>query len=68
MLLELKRWVIPPGHQALLKDVSWSELEAILSDLGEQRSSRIAYSNGLLEIMTPLAEHEDIEPLPSNQR
>jgi len=58
MLLELKRWEIPPGHQALIKNVSWSELEQILEELGEARSSRISYSNGNLEIMTPLPEHE----------
>ncbi|AFZ43056.1 protein of unknown function DUF820 [Halothece sp. PCC 7418] len=59
MLLELNRWEIPPGHQALIKNVSWSELEEILEELGEARSRRISYSNGILEIMTPLAEHED---------
>ncbi|PNW62153.1 UNVERIFIED_CONTAM: hypothetical protein BEN50_04420, partial [Euhalothece sp. KZN 001] len=49
---------IPPGHQALIKNVSWSELEQILEELGETPSSRISYSNGNLEIMTPLPEHE----------
>jgi len=29
-----------------------------LADLGERRSSRIAYANGILEIMAPLPEHE----------
>ncbi|MDG2617771.1 Uma2 family endonuclease [Thermoleptolyngbya sichuanensis XZ-Cy5] len=59
MLLELKRWVVPPGHQVLLRDVSWSELEQILEELGEHRAVRISYSSGLLELMTPLPEHED---------
>ncbi len=59
MLLELKRWVIPPGHQVLLQNVSWSELEQILDELGENRSTRISYSNGTLELMTPLATHEN---------
>ena len=59
MLLELKRWVIPPGHQVLLQDVTWTELEQILRELGEKRASRISYSNGLLEIMIPSPEHED---------
>ena len=59
MLLELKRWVVPPGHQVLVQDVSWSELEEILTELGEGRSARISYSEGLLEIMVPLPEHED---------
>ncbi|MDR9404095.1 MAG: Uma2 family endonuclease [Halothece sp. Uz-M2-17] len=66
MLLELSRWEIPPGHQALIKNVSWSELEQILEELGEARSRRISYSNGILEIMTPLAEHEDDKALISD--
>jgi Uma2 family endonuclease len=42
----------------LLSEVSWQEFEAILEDLGEHRSSRVAYDNGILEIMKPLPEHE----------
>ena len=58
MLLELKRITVPPGQRVLLSDVNWQEFEAILDDLGEHRSSRVAYDNGILEIMTPLPEHE----------
>jgi Uma2 family endonuclease len=58
MLLELKRITIPPGQRVLLSEVSWQEFEAILEDLGEHRSARVAYDNGTLEIMTPLPEHE----------
>lgn len=58
MLLELKRITVPPGQRILLSEVSWQEFEAILEDLGEHRSSRVAYDNGTLEIMTPLPEHE----------
>jgi Uma2 family endonuclease len=58
MLLELKRITVPPGQRILFSDVSWQEFEAILEDLGEHRSSRVAYENGILEIMTPLPEHE----------
>ena len=58
MLLELKRITVPPGQRILLHDISWQEFESILEDLGEHRSSRIAYDNGILEIMTPLPEHE----------
>ncbi|MGH8000408.1 MAG: Uma2 family endonuclease [Brasilonema sp.] len=58
MLLELKRLEVPPGQRILLKEVSWQEFEAILEELGEHRAARIAYENGLLEIMTPLPEHE----------
>jgi Uma2 family endonuclease len=38
--------------------ISWSEFEAILVELGEGRSSRVAYFDGTLEIMAPLPEHE----------
>lgn len=58
MLLELRQLKIKPGQQLLLEDVSWQQLENILSELGESRAARISYSNGLLEIMVPLPEHE----------
>lgn len=58
MLLELKRFNIPPSHKVLLENVNWQEFESILEELGEHRASRIAYGNGILEIMTPLLEHE----------
>ena len=58
MLLELKRFNIPPGHKVFLKDVSWQEFETILEELGEHRASKIAYEQGRLEIMTPLPKHE----------
>lgn len=57
MLLELKRFDIPPGQKIYLKDVSWEEFEQILHELGH-RGARIAYRNRRLEIMTPLPEHE----------
>lgn len=59
MLLELNQLVVQPGQQLLLKNVSWQMYENILEELGEKRAARINYSQGLLEIMTPLPEHED---------
>jgi Uma2 family endonuclease len=58
MLLEVKKILVPPGQKVILYDLSWDEFEAILVDLGDSRSSRIAYDQGRLEIMTPLPEHE----------
>jgi Uma2 family endonuclease len=58
MLLELRQLKIQPGQQLLLEDVSWQQLEGILAELGESRASRLSYSNGRLEIMVPLPEHE----------
>ncbi len=58
MLLELRQLKIQPGQQLLLENVSWQQLESILAELGESRAARLSYSNGLLEIMVPLPEHE----------
>jgi Uma2 family endonuclease len=56
--LQLRQLVVPPGHRVLFHDVNWQEFEAILEELGEKRSSRLAYFNGTLEIRVPLPEHE----------
>ncbi|MBP0016373.1 MAG: hypothetical protein J7647_02310 [Cyanobacteria bacterium SBLK] len=58
MLLELRRFDILPGQKLVLRDVTWPEFEQILEELGEKRASRIAYANGILEIMAPLPKHE----------
>lgn len=58
MQVALEKIVVKPGQQLLFRDISWSDFEAILADLGEHRGSRISYSNGQLEIMVPLPEHE----------
>lgn len=56
--VELRQIDVPLGQSLLLRDVSWAEFEAILAELGNHRSTRIAYDEGWLEIMTPLPEHE----------
>ena len=58
MQVALEKIVVKPGQQLLLQEISWQDLEEILAELGEHRSSRISYSNGVLEIMVPLPEHE----------
>lgn len=58
MLLKVKQLKVPPGSKVLLTDVKWEDFEDILEDLGEERSTRIAYEDRTLEIMTPLPEHE----------
>ncbi|OUL37424.1 hypothetical protein BV372_02325 [Nostoc sp. T09] len=58
MLLKLNQLIVPAGHQLLIKNISWSGYKNILAELGENRTSRISYSRGILEIMAPLPEHE----------
>ena len=58
MQLELKQITVQPGNQLLLKDLTWEMFETILAELGENRASRLSYSNRTLEIMVPCMEHE----------
>lgn len=45
----------------MLQDISRSDFEEILSVIQEDRGSRISYSNGALEIIVSLPEHEKHE-------
>ncbi len=58
MLLQLQQIIVNPGQQMLLKDISWQQLENILEEMGVKRAAKISYSDGWLEIMVPLPEHE----------
>ena len=46
-------------QRVLLPNISWKLYEDLLAELGNQRSTRIAYHQGKLEIMVPLPEHEN---------
>jgi Uma2 family endonuclease len=59
MQIQLEQIVVQPGQQVLMRDVSWEMYEAIAADLTQRRGTRINYSQGMLEIMAPLPEHED---------
>jgi Uma2 family endonuclease len=39
--------------------VSWTTYEQLLADLASQSSTRLTYDRGILEIMSPLPEHEE---------
>lgn len=42
----------------VLYNIGWQQFENLLKDLGNTPSARMAYDDGILEIMTPLPEHE----------
>ena len=51
--------VIQPLDQPVLMDgVSWETYEALLADGGDRRQTRMAFDQGVLEIVTPSYEHE----------
>jgi Uma2 family endonuclease len=49
---------LAPGSTVTIFNISWQEFESMLQELGENRSARLSYSNGTLEVMVPLPEHE----------
>jgi len=53
-----------PSHQqtqyVVLDGITWQTYQAIQKDLGEHRSARLAYSQGVLEIIMPSQLHEFI--------
>jgi Uma2 family endonuclease len=49
----------PAGEKRVaLHNISWASYEKILDALGNQRSAQLSYYKGILEIMSPLEEHE----------
>ncbi len=51
---------LTPGSAIQINDVAWDEYLALLAQLGDRRSTRIAYANGVLEIRMPGQPHEAI--------
>jgi Uma2 family endonuclease len=45
-------------NRVILNPVSWETFTQLLQDLGNNRGSRLAYDRGIIEIITPLGEHE----------
>ena len=46
------------GTSVVLENISWQQYEGLLEVLGDRPANRMAYDNGILEIMTPLPDHE----------
>jgi len=46
------------SQRILLKGVSWATYQALLEELGDHRSTRLAYAHGTLEITMPSDLHE----------
>jgi Uma2 family endonuclease len=57
--LQISQIELAPGQSVRLSAVDWAQFKNILADLGEHRATRVAYDDGILEIMVPLPEHED---------
>jgi Uma2 family endonuclease len=60
MQFNLDQLVIPAGHQVLLKNIDWQTFESICDELAKAgKNLRFSYSKQWMELMSPLAVHED---------
>lgn len=50
-------------QRVILQNISWQCFEYLLEELGEHRSARLAYDQGVLEIMSPFMPHEHVKRL-----
>jgi Uma2 family endonuclease len=50
--------VSPPEQRVLLRNVSWETYERLLEENLDHSAPRFTYDRGVLEIMSPSAEHE----------
>jgi Uma2 family endonuclease len=48
----------PPTDRVIIPNISWATYESLLKDLENQSSPRLAYDQGVLEIMTVSFGHE----------
>lgn len=49
----------PVIDRVVLHNISWHTYEQLLTEMGDSRTIRLCYDQGLLEIMTPLLDHEN---------
>ncbi|MBD2299477.1 Uma2 family endonuclease [Nostoc sp. FACHB-87] len=45
-------------QRGILPNISWHTFEIMLAEMGNNRTTRLTYDQGTLEIMTPLMPHE----------
>lgn len=45
-------------QRIILQNISWQTFKTMLTEMGGNRATRLAYDSGVVEIMTPLMPHE----------
>jgi Uma2 family endonuclease len=52
--------ISPPEERILLHDVTWETYEQLLANYENSSGPRFTYDRGVLEIMSPSSEHEEL--------
>jgi Uma2 family endonuclease/predicted HTH domain antitoxin len=50
----------PPEQRIILRHISWETYERLLAENADSSTPRFTYDRGVLEIMSPSAEHEEL--------
>jgi Uma2 family endonuclease len=50
----------PPEQRIILRNIGWETYERLLADNADSNNPRFTYDRGVLEIMSPSAEHEEL--------
>ncbi|ASC72295.1 hypothetical protein XM38_032510 [Halomicronema hongdechloris C2206] len=59
----LNQIVLSPGSAMTVSGLTWQHYQLLLEELGDDRATRLTYSNGVLEIRMPSQLHEIINRL-----
>jgi Uma2 family endonuclease len=59
----LNQIALSPGSAMAVSGLSWQHYQLLLAELGDNRATRLAYSNGVLEIRMPSQIHEIVNRL-----
>lgn len=49
----------PAETRTTLENISWQTFKTMLAEMGSERKNRLAYDDGIIEIMSPLMPHEN---------
>ncbi|MBK5968081.1 MULTISPECIES: Uma2 family endonuclease [Thiorhodovibrio] len=50
-------------HRVFLRDASWGDFETLLTMRGERSVPRMAFADGVIELMSPSSQHEHLKSL-----
>jgi Uma2 family endonuclease len=59
----LSQIVLSPGSAMTVTGLTWPQYQLLLTELGEDRATRLAYHNGVLEVRMPGKLHEIVNRL-----
>lgn len=54
----MTKTLLKPENITILTEIRWETYQALVLDLAETPSKKLTYDQGILEIITPLPEHE----------